>query len=422
MGVVYSATDTVLSNTVAVKLLRPRDDQADNAVERFEREARATARLGHPNIVRVMDMGRTDDGGAFLVMERLAGVTLDEILEREGPLSVERAVRIHLQLLDALGAAHSAGVLHRDVKPSNVFVSTLGDGTELVKLLDFGLAYLLEEAAEKKLTATGIAMGTPAYMSPERIIGEPIDHRADLYSVGVSLYRSLTGELPFRADTPIALRGRILLVEAPMLTATRPDLSGTIADVVARSLAKKPSDRYASAREMATALREALDHLSPSLAAQRPAVAPPAVDRDAATIANATRVGARDLADPSAHDGPTALDVGPALDGTGRPSVEPAEPNEPARARPPTLPLGGVSVPPNAAVAPPVVAAAPVAPAGARSAGIPGWVIGLAIGVTLGALLLGGLYVLRARDEPPAGRPEPAAAYPPATPVSDTAA
>ncbi len=434
MGVVYSATDTVLSNTVAVKVLQAHEDQASNAVERFEREAKATAKLGHPNIVRVMDMGRTDDGGAYLVMEQLQGETLDDILAREGPLSVERAVRIHLQLLDALTAAHEAGVLHRDVKPSNVFVSTLADGTELVKLLDFGLAYLMEEAQSKRLTATGIAMGTPAYMSPERITGDSLDHRADIYSVGVSLFRSLTGELPFHADTPIALRGRILLVEAPMLSDTRPDLSGTIADVVAKSLAKKPDDRFPTARAMAEALSEALDHVRPSLAKVPPKAAAPNIDRDAATVAN-TRPGGADLTDrtremegegESAAEAPEDRPSEPrgwkaaTIRGHGAMSMPPEEDEEGKAGpsdRPPTLPLGGVSVPPGGAIAAPRVPQE-AAPAPAPAKGTPNWAVGLAIGAALGVVLLVGLYLWHRSQatEPPAPAPAPRVEAPPPAP------
>ncbi|MCA9609331.1 MAG: serine/threonine protein kinase, partial [Myxococcales bacterium] len=428
MGVVYSATDTVLSNTVAVKVLRPHEDQASNAVERFEREARATAKLGHPNIVRVMDMGRTDDGGAYLVMEQLQGETLDDILAREGPLSVERAVRIHLQLLDALTAAHEAGVLHRDVKPSNVFVSTLADGTELVKLLDFGLAYLMEEAASKRLTATGIAMGTPAYMSPERITGDSLDHRADIYSVGVSLYRSLTNELPFHADTPIALRGRILLVEAPMLSETRPDLSGTIADVVAKSLAKKPDDRFATAREMAKSLSEALDHVRPSLAKIPPKAVGADIDRDAPTVANTRPAGAeaehtREIGETGADDEPSEDDrpseprgwKAATIRGHGALSLPEDEEPEPkgggSKERPPTLPLGGVSVPPNRAIeAPRVSQPDHVAPP--AKPGTPAWMIGLAIGAAVGAVLLLGLYLWHRSQTTTTSLPPPVEAPP----------
>ncbi len=416
MGIVYSATDTILSNTVAVKVLRAQEDQANNAVARFEREARATAKLGHPNIVRVMDMGRTDDGGAFLVMELLTGETLDETLAREGPLSVERAVRIHLQLLDALSAAHSEGVLHRDVKPSNVFVTHLADGTELVKLLDFGLAYLMEEAASKRLTATGIAMGTPAYMSPERITGSALDHRSDIYSVGVSLFRALTGELPFHADTGIALRGRILLVEAPMLSEARPELSGTIADVVAMSLAKNPDDRYGTAQEMADALRAAVALVEPSLAKAKPSIEADPAFREAPTRAN-TKRGAADL-----ESGPKEkenADTLLALGDTERPSP-PDEPDAPrtwkastirghgvslppddeadASERPPTLPLGGVSVPPQARLSAPTF----VPPERTEKAASkrPTWLTGVAIGVGAGVMLLFLLYLWQAGQTP----------------------
>jgi len=378
MGVVYAATDTVLHNRVAVKLLNPQEDQADNAVERFEREARATAKLGHPNIVRVSDMGRTDDGGAFIVMEVLTGETLDEALAREGPLPVDRAVRIHLQLLDALSAAHAEGVLHRDVKPSNVFLSKLADGSELVKLLDFGLAYLMEEASSKRLTATGIAMGTPAYMSPERITGEKLDHRADIYSVGVSLFRSLTGELPFHADTPMALRGRILLVEAPALDESVPE-AGTIADVVAKALAKQPDDRYADAMEMAHELREAFEQIRPSQTNL------PLVKLEAKQVDDSFRdAPTRATKDTAASDEPL-----PADDDAPEPEP-PAEP-EPRPKKDPAWQASTIQAgsQPGLQVAPPPEVSQPAA----KKPGAPKWLAGVAIGAAVGVVLLLGLYL-----------------------------
>lgn len=403
MGVVYAATDTVLHNRVAVKLLNPQEDQADNAVERFEREARATAKLGHPNIVRVSDMGRTDDGGAFIVMEVLTGETLDELLAREGPLSVDRAVRIHLQLLDALSAAHAENVLHRDVKPSNVFLSKLADGGELVKLLDFGLAYLMEEASSKRLTATGIAMGTPAYMSPERITGERLDHRSDIYSVGVSLFRSLTGELPFHADTPMALRGRILLVEAPVLSDSRPELGGTIADVVAKALAKKPEDRFADATEMAHALREAFDQVRPSRTDL------PLVKLEAKEVDDAFRdAPTRATKDTAASDEPLPADDEP--EAKGEPDAETRPQRDPSW-QASTIQAG--SQPGLNVVAPPSdPKPATPAPAPAKKPGPPRWLAGVAIGAAIGVVLLLGLYLWAMSRQPDA--PTPPANAPPA--------
>ena len=428
MGVVYSATDTILSNTVAVKVLLPREDQAENAVARFEREAKATAKLGHPNIVRVMDMGRTHDGGAFLVMERLSGETLDETLEREGPLSVDRAVRIHLQLLDALAAAHAEGVLHRDVKPSNVFLTHLADGTELVKLLDFGLAYLTEEATSKRLTATGIAMGTPAYMSPERITGESLDHRSDIYSVGVSLFRSLTGELPFNADTGIALRGRILLVEAPLLSDARPDLAGTIAEVVAQALSKSPVDRFSSAREMAAALTAAAALFEPSRSRVRPrglaadgkkktqlggADLDAGYDDDASMRATALALPSaaqRQGAEGPDQQGRTILGHGvsvPLLDEDPLLAAEEVHPR--------TLPLGGVSVPPAVPVVPETPTPQTRAHPPTETRRSSPWFLGIAIGLASGVAILAALYlwhVSSAEETPRPSRAQPARSEP----------
>jgi serine/threonine-protein kinase len=250
MGVVHEAQDTQLSRTVALKLLPPEREASTRAEQRFEREALAAARVGHPNIVRVLDFGR-DEQGLFLVMEHLSGETLKERIARSGPLSVTLALSVHLQLLDALSAAHAGGILHRDVKPSNVFLTELADGSVLVKLLDFGIAALAEdEQAQHRLTATGVALGSPAYMAPERLDGVEADARADVYSVGVCLYESLVGVAPSRFDLPSQ--------NVRVLVERRPDLPFALSAAVARATARDPDARFASVDAMSDALREAL--------------------------------------------------------------------------------------------------------------------------------------------------------------------
>ena len=384
MGVVFEAVDQQLGRTVAVKLLRLDREIAPGAVERLDREAKAAARLGHPNIVQVLDFGRSE-GEAFLVMEQLTGATLADRIWDERMLRVTSASRIHLQLLDALGAAHSQGVLHRDVKPANVFVTRLADGSELVKLLDFGLAYLLEEPASPKLTKTGFVVGTPAYMAPERVRGADVDTRADIYAVGVSLFESLTGRLPFVADNPMALRGKILMDGSPSARALRPEITQELDAVVTRALAKRPEDRFQSAQAMAEALRAAS-----SISARRSAASS---DDDALgpTLCPSREITARGPAHDDASLAPTM-----------------AASDEITAAAPAAVPVTRASVPHDPFATGDTMLAANLAPAPAPAhRGMAGWLTGLALGAGLGILLLAGAAVWKIVQRPSsAPRPE----------------
>ncbi|MCA9606103.1 MAG: serine/threonine protein kinase [Myxococcales bacterium] len=234
MGEVFAATDLRLERGVAVKVPRMAGEPLTTAaLERFRREALATARLGHPNIVEVRDFAIGEP--PFLVMERLTGESLEARIQREGALDPGLSIRVAQQVLSALEAAHDAGILHRDIKPGNVHLTELSSGELLVKVLDFGLAYLLEEPSSTKLTVTGTTVGTPAFMAPERLYGEPVDERSDLYSVGVCMYLSLHGVLP-------GSRGPAVEVDAALEA------------IVARAIAEAPADRFANAAEMVAAL------------------------------------------------------------------------------------------------------------------------------------------------------------------------
>ncbi len=254
VGQIFEAIDERLDRRVAVKVVRTPGLADRGTLARLEREARAAARIHHPNIVDVTDFGTTSEGYPFLVMERLEGETLEERIAR-GPLPVSLAVELHGQLLDALAAAHAAGVLHRDVKPANVLVGALPSDAVVVTLLDFGLAALSEGAGTSKLTDGGVVLGSPAYLAPERLLGQPADARADLYAVGVCLFEALTGTRPFEAPSALVLRGRVLTEPAPRARSLRPELAPALDALVARALAKSPAERFASAEEMRDALR-----------------------------------------------------------------------------------------------------------------------------------------------------------------------
>lgn len=246
MGEVRAARDLRLDRRVAVKLLS-RHVAADPVTrQRFETEARSAARLNHPNVVSVYDSGE-DDGVPFLVMELLPGRTLaDEI--SEGPLDPERVRAVGLEVLAALDASHRAGVLHRDVKPGNVLLTANGTA----KVADFGIAKSVESV---DLTATGVVVGTAAYLAPERLAGQPATVSSDLYAVGAVLYEALTGRKPYRPDTPLAMLRAIEAGEHPPLARAAPQTDARLAATVEQAMARDAAARFPSASVMADALR-----------------------------------------------------------------------------------------------------------------------------------------------------------------------
>jgi serine/threonine-protein kinase len=255
MGDVWVAYHPGLKRDVAVKILR--DDhrnESDNAVRRFEREARATAELLHPNTIRVFDYGSTEDGLLYYVMELLEGETLGAHVERLGPLPPARAVHIMGQAARALAEAHERGIVHRDVKPDNIFLTSLGGEHDFVKVLDFGIAKITSDA-EAAMTGTGFMLGTPLYMSPEVLGGEQADARSDVYALGACLYYLLCGKPPFDGDSPSSvILGHLSRTPLSPSIYLRTPLSEELEDIVMRALQKDPRERYSSAAEFALAL------------------------------------------------------------------------------------------------------------------------------------------------------------------------
>ncbi|MEJ2737756.1 MAG: serine/threonine-protein kinase [Anaerolineae bacterium] len=243
MGTVYAGYDAALDRPVAIKVLASHLAWEETFVERFMREARTAAKLDHPNIVTIYDVGQ-QDGTYYLVMRQIEGEPLRDIIARTGPLPPARAARILGQVAGALDYAHSRGVVHRDVKPGNMLV----EAGDRVTLTDFGIARAAEGT---RLTATGISLGTPEYMSPEQALGQPTDSRTDVYSLGIVLYEMLTGQVPFHADTPIATLMQPAHTPPPSPRTVVSSLSTEIETVVLKALAKRSEDRYASAGELA---------------------------------------------------------------------------------------------------------------------------------------------------------------------------
>jgi eukaryotic-like serine/threonine-protein kinase len=254
MGDVWVAYHAGLKRDVAVKILRPdAQERSADAVSRFEREVRATAQLVHPNTVRVYDFGTTEDNVSYYVMELLDGETLAEHVDRTGPLPPARAVHVMGQAARALGEAHEAGIIHRDVKPSNLFLTSLGGELDFVKVLDFGIAKV--ETVGVAETRTGWLLGTPAYISPEVAMGKHADARSDVYALGAVLYFLLAGRPPFEGENAGSVVFAHMHEEpAPPSERLGKSLPRDVERVVMRALAKDPDERYATGAAFALAL------------------------------------------------------------------------------------------------------------------------------------------------------------------------
>ncbi|MFH1129905.1 MAG: serine/threonine-protein kinase, partial [Pseudomonadota bacterium] len=246
MGTVYRAIHPALGKQVAIKVLSPEMADDRTALGRLIDEARAAAAIGHENIVEIFDFGETEDGITYIAMELLIGETLDARLKSKGRLSPEQAVGMANQICGALGAAHCQGIIHRDIKPQNIFISKGPGGRDQVKVLDFGVAKLLDAAKRiSPKTATGAVVGSPFYMSPEQANGEPLDGRSDLFSLAAVLYQALSGSLPFSGKTFTEVLSNLATVPVKPMVDIAPDMeiSPALDQVILRALSKKPASR-----------------------------------------------------------------------------------------------------------------------------------------------------------------------------------
>jgi serine/threonine-protein kinase len=313
MGEVWAAHHHALGRDVAIKILRGDDRAAPNAIARFEREVRATAELCHPNTIRVFDFGVTEDGLCYYAMELLSGQDLADWVADRGPVRPELAAHLCLQAARALGEAHARGIIHRDVKPENLFLARIGD-EEMIKVLDFGLAAGHARELGPELTETGYAVGTPRWAPPEVAFGRLADARSDVYALGAVLYFLVTGTPPYQTRDVGALLAAHLdeAIEPPSARLGR-RLPAALEAVILRCLEKDPARRYADAGALAAVLEAAF----------------PGLDRPPGALAGTARAAERRAPEPRVATG-----SGPRLPPTTRPAPELAASQGPASQRP----------------------------------------------------------------------------------------
>jgi serine/threonine-protein kinase len=257
MGEVYLGEHMLLRRACAIKLIRP--DQAGDGtnLSRFEREVRAMATLTHWNTVEIYDYGHAEDGTFYYVMEYLPGLSLQDLVDRYGPLPPERAIHFLRQVCDALQEAHSIGLIHRDVKPSNVLATERGGIYDVAKILDFGLVQSVGlTPQDARLTIQGVVLGSPPYMSPEQAMGKALDHRTDIYSLGGLAYFLLTGQPPFERDAPMQVLMAHVYEKVRPISELRPEVPADLEAIIMKCLSKEPADRY----QDADSLEQALEH------------------------------------------------------------------------------------------------------------------------------------------------------------------
>lgn len=328
MGTVYEAEHRTIGRRIAIKVLNAANLGRAEAAARFHREARAAGAIGHPNICEIYDVGRLGDGSPYLVMERLHGRTLAERINLEGALPFDDIVATLTQVLSALVAAHEKGIIHRDIKPDNVFLAERVGCAPVVKLLDFGISKTSrKQHMDLSLTRTGMVMGTPFYMAPEQARGEPIDHRIDLYACGVMLYEALTGRRPFMATNYNALVVQVLSSEARDPRDIRPAIPEAFVRIVYRALAKERDQRYPNAATFLQDLSRLGEELSRSPSAAAIARLAAEVRADAATLPLRRNAG-EPLGSREPLEEPTLVDdeptLAPDMASSGVAGVEPA--------------------------------------------------------------------------------------------------
>ena len=347
MGAVYKAAQPAMNRMVAVKILHPKLAGRKDLVSRFRREARAMSHLTHPNTVKVLLYGELDDGSLYIVMEYLDGKNLNQVVRKEGPMPVERAIPILIQVCGALQEAHLQGIVHRDLKPENIFLSQNGGLKDYPKVLDFGLAKVTERELRPgsvMLTQEGMVFGTPEFMSPEQAQGKVLDARSDIYSLATILYEVLTGKLPFDARTPMEyIQFHVTKPPIPLdeRVATKKFPPG-LGAVLARALEKKPENRFQSAAEFAEALKPFAGAAGKGFTAMMPQGSGQALEAAAraqqAALAEQRQIGATTAAATPAANAAAGMAPAPPPSSSGQPPVKTLKMDQPVQL-PPAPPI-----------------------------------------------------------------------------------
>jgi eukaryotic-like serine/threonine-protein kinase len=309
MGQVYLAEHVKMGRKSAVKVMNPGMVQNVDAVSRFNREAQNASRINHPNVAGIYDFGETPEGLVYLAMEFVEGQPLTEIIRQHGALPPMRASEITRQTAEGLSVAHDMGIVHRDLKPDNIMVAKGRQGADLVKVVDFGIAKAAA-SDEQKVTKTGMVVGTPEYMSPEQLSGDPLDSRSDIYALGLVTFNMLTGKLPFPGETMQETMIMRLTDDPHPLSAMKPDVAwpGDLQAVMDKALARDADKRYRNASEYATDLVQAIDRMpATSITTMGTQIvgrvshgSMPTVAAEAAVAVPKTRVASKDEATPPA--------------------------------------------------------------------------------------------------------------------------
>lgn len=262
-GTVYRAVQELIGREVAVKVLHDYLVSDDEFIKRFKQEAKASSRLNHPNIITIYDFGVIPQGGGrpYIAMDLLNGTPLSDVIAEVNHIDPVDAVPIFTQVCSAFGEAHRQGVVHRDIKPENIVLVERGGVKNFPIVVDFGIARLIQDESEQaKITRTGTVCGSPTYMSPEQCTSSKVDHRSDIYSVGIVIYETLTGEVPFQHEELVRVMAMHLSDNARPINEVRPDLHfpEALINIVQKTLLKNPNDRFQSMEELSLALEEAL--------------------------------------------------------------------------------------------------------------------------------------------------------------------
>lgn len=316
MGQVYLAEHVKMQRKAALKVMNPGMNQDPDAIARFNREANNASKINHPNVCQIFDFGETPDGLIFLAMEFIEGQSLTALIEKTGSLPAPRAASIIHQAADALGVAHDYGIVHRDLKPDNIMIAKNRDGSDMVKVVDFGIAKASTSDAQK-VTKTGLVVGTPEYMSPEQLAGDQLDGRSDIYSLGLVAFNCLTGTLPFPSKSAQEAMIMRLTDQPKKLAEMKPDVQwpAELQAVMDKALARDANDRYQTAPEFGRDMTRAVEKMPATVVADMGTMVINAKDAAAAAAMPATRVASPAEKAPAAAPAAAAKPTAPASGG-----------------------------------------------------------------------------------------------------------